>query len=346
MAYSEAFEEEPRPSFRGRGFFATLMGWAGAASSLALVGGLGWWATDLALRDARGVPVVRAMEGPARIAPENPGGFQADHQGLAVNNVASEGENEVQVDKLVLAPEPVGVADEDVAVAELGEMPDAEVMDPATQLAGSPQTVTEGDPGDNLDEQLAQVDEEPQEEQVASIDANEVTVPRPVARPSQRSQVSTQSAQPTSQPAQQSKSLDDIMRASVNSAIEEALGESGAGAEGEPQAALDTGDRMEMVTRASANVSQMETLRISAGTRLVQLGAFDSPEMAQAAWNNIAANFDTYVAGKQQVIEPAHSNGRTFYRLRVAGFDDLTSARNFCSVLLAEQADCIPVLTR
>ena len=46
------------------------------------------------------------------------------------------------------------------------------------------------------------------------------------------------------------------------------------------------------------------------------------------------------------MIQEAESGGRTFYRLRALGFDDLSDARRFCSVLVAENADCIPVTAR
>lgn len=67
---------------------ATLTNWAGAAVSLALIAGVGVWGYKLVMRDVTGIPVVQAMEGPMRIAPEDPGGTLADHQGLAVNDVA------------------------------------------------------------------------------------------------------------------------------------------------------------------------------------------------------------------------------------------------------------------
>lgn len=86
---------------------------AGAAGSVALVVSLGWWGWELAVRDVRGVPVVRAMEGPMRIAPENPGGAVVDHQGLAVNDVAAR-DGAAPSDRVVLAPAPVELTLEDV----------------------------------------------------------------------------------------------------------------------------------------------------------------------------------------------------------------------------------------
>ncbi|WP_322866104.1 SPOR domain-containing protein [Aquicoccus sp. G2-2] len=85
---------------------------------------------------------------------------------------------------------------------------------------------------------------------------------------------------------------------------------------------------------------------VPVGTRLAQLGAFDSPETARTEWDKLDARFDDYMEGKQRVIERAKSGGRVFYRLRAMGFEDLNDARRFCSALVAERADCIPVTTR
>ena len=60
---------------------------AGAAVFLALVAALGLWSYRLGTRDAGAVPIIRAMQGPARLQPEDPGGMQAAHQGLEVNSV-------------------------------------------------------------------------------------------------------------------------------------------------------------------------------------------------------------------------------------------------------------------
>ena len=62
---------------------------AGAVTSVALLIGAGIWGYRIAVRNVMGVPVIHAMEGPMRIAPENPGGEQAEHQGLSVNDVAA-----------------------------------------------------------------------------------------------------------------------------------------------------------------------------------------------------------------------------------------------------------------
>lgn len=116
---------------------------AGAVSSLALVIGLGFWGYKLAVRDVTGVPVVQALDGPMRIAPDNPGGAVADHQGLAVNEVAEVGIAAPPPERLILAPRPVELLLEDAAGLAGQPVPDvapasAPIADPDLALAVDP----------------------------------------------------------------------------------------------------------------------------------------------------------------------------------------------------------------
>jgi len=82
---------------------------------------------------------------------------------------------------------------------------------------------------------------------------------------------------------------------------------------------------------------------LPAGTNLVQLGAFDSPEIAAAEWTRLQGRFGEFLGGRERVIQETQSNGRTFYRLRAMGFADRADARILCAALTAENAACIPV---
>ena len=92
----------------------SLVNYAGAALSLALIIGVSFWGYKLIMRDVSGIPVVRAMEGDMRVLPDNPGGAVALHTGLAVNEVAAMGEAGGLEDRLVLAPRTSGLAQEDL----------------------------------------------------------------------------------------------------------------------------------------------------------------------------------------------------------------------------------------
>ena len=79
-------------------------------------------------RDVTGVPVVRALEGPMRVTPEEPGGDQANYQGLAVNTVAAAGIAAGPADRLVLAPPPLDLSAEDRAATELAAMAEVDYI--------------------------------------------------------------------------------------------------------------------------------------------------------------------------------------------------------------------------
>ena len=83
--------------------FAKLVNVAGAITTAAVIAGVAVWGYRLAVRDAHGVPVIQAMQGPIRVAPEDPGGKVAAHVGLSVNRVAAEGVAAEVPDRLLLA---------------------------------------------------------------------------------------------------------------------------------------------------------------------------------------------------------------------------------------------------
>ena len=85
---------------------------------------------------------------------------------------------------------------------------------------------------------------------------------------------------------------------------------------------------------------------LEVGTRLAQLGAYESAEVARSEWTRISAKFGEFFDDKARVVQRAESGGRIFYRLRAHGFEDLSDARRFCSALVAGNADCIPVTMR
>lgn len=278
----------------------------GAAISLALVVGVGVWGYKLLVRDVSGVPVVKAAEGPMRVAPENPGGSQALNQGLSVNNVAAEGVAADPADTLVLAPEPLTLSLEDEPLIELAEAEQvtsqAEADEPApigeeaVQLAAVEALATQLADGVIPLQELAPVNE---------------TAPEPAA-------------------AEKPKVIGGLGRSLRPQLRPASLG---AGTQAAVAEAINT----------SVNVAAEN---IPAGTRLAQLGAFESAEIAQKEWDRLSGMFGEYLEGKDRVIQKAQSGGRTFYRLRAMGFADLSDARRFCSALVAEKAECIPVVTR
>ena len=111
----------------------------GAVISLAVFFGIVTWGAQTVLRDSSGVPVVRALEGPARVAPEDPGGLLVAHQGLTVNEVAGSQIISAANDPLQLAPRPINLQAEDQPIHSplSGDTPVAEV--PAAVVLPEPE---------------------------------------------------------------------------------------------------------------------------------------------------------------------------------------------------------------
>ncbi|MEM9844839.1 MAG: SPOR domain-containing protein, partial [Pseudomonadota bacterium] len=91
-------------------------------------------------------------------------------------------------------------------------------------------------------------------------------------------------------------------------------------------------------------VDEVDVTEVPAGTRLVQLGAFGSVDLAREGWAEAEAKYGDVFGDKQRVIQAASSGGREFYRLRVMGFNDLPDARRFCAMIVADGTNCIPVI--
>jgi hypothetical protein len=300
----------------------SVVSYAGAGLSLALMVGVGIWGYNLIMRDVSGVPVVRAAAGEMRMLPEQPGGSVALNAGLAVNELVAEGEAAPPEDRLVLAPGQVDLEDEDldVALADPAEPADAaESAAPVETAEAAPeQPMTAEEILALADEIAAGIEplapaeeaEEVAEVQLSVTGAADAEAPGviPASVPGV-----VRSLRPAARPARQ---LAAVQPVSAAPAPEQVV-----------QASLTTED-------------------IPVGTRLVQLGAYESAEIAASEWQRLSGRFGDYMGDKDRVIQRATSAGRTFYRLRAMGFADLSDARRFCSALVAEGADCIPVVVR
>lgn len=315
------------PAVPGRaGRFAGMLG---AAASLALIAGVGIWSYELISRDVSGVPVVRAAEGPMRIQPESPGGEAADHQGLAVNAVAATGGAEAPAERLVLAPQDVTLTADDQPLTGLtGVETLAAPLPPSERIAEAPEEAFQQGQIDAL---------------VAELTAG-ATPLEPLAEVQPAAAETVAAAVPAIvQPAP----LEPVRAAAaVDPSLIHAPGVSRSLRPSARPASFARQAPASAAAASSAAVLDVEAASLPAGTRLAQLGAYESAEVARSEWDRIQGRFPDFLDGKQRVIQRAESGGRIFYRLRVMGFNDLADARRFCSALVAGRADCIPVTTR
>ena len=324
--YAAAGYDAPAAMPRRRSF-VTL---AGGIMSLALALGAGWWGYKIAVRNVVGIPVIKAMEGPMRVAPENPGGAVTAHQGLSVNDVAAVGAATPLPEEIILAPRPVDLAAEDAP--GLAPQPPAALLAPVPQEpAVLPEQAAVDRPLDPLST-VAPLGAAPE----VSASADVLALADSIAA----------GAEPLSQPVPEAPASDVIADAPV---VPGGLGTSlrPLARPASVAAAAPAGRTDAAVAAALQTASrEVDPASLPTGTRLVQFGAFDTEDEARAAWDKIAGQFGELMAGKGRVIQSATSGGRTFYRLRAEGFADEADARRFCSALTAESTDCIPVTLR
>lgn len=353
------------------GAMARVANFIGAASSIALVVGLGVWGYQLAVRDVSNVPVIRALEGPARVQPEDPGGQLAQHQGLSVNSVQSEGSAAGPAPRVILAPDPIDLTDADKLPA--GKDGAQKAAGDATAQAGtqapvlkrSASELTAPNSGGVQDGGLAGTElDAPQSDVQASLararafaqkleDSHNAAQSTPADGDGLSADLDPETAVADGdldgENAERARAILDPAMPGVNrspvpgrkpkaSAIKVAAKVPAATDDGAIEAAI--------ASAMGALEGTRSTGEVPAGTRLVQLGAFDDQATAKAEWDMLAGKFADYMDGKSQLIQEAERGGRVFYRLRAMGFDDLNASRRFCAVLVAENVECIPVTAR
>lgn len=289
---------------------ARITQWAGSICSVLVLLGAVYWAYELAVRDARGIPVVRAAEGPLRIAPTAPGGEISPNQGLSVNSIAAKGGSDLMPEVVTLAPEPVQLNQEDVASTASAETPAAvEALDTVAELTAETPSIAEILPtqtGSDLADLAAKTPDLMPISDEAAVEAALAMALSGGAEPVSKSNTDA------TQPAE--------------------------------LANLDTSPDVAQIS--APPTSEVDPATIPAGTKLVQLGAFDDDASARAAWAGLQTQFTDLIGTKALVVQQAKSGGRVFFRLRAHGFADEDETRRFCAALLAENASCIPVSQR
>ena len=306
-----------------------LVNIAGAVVSLGLIVGVGVWGYKLVMRDVTGLPVVRAMEGPMRVAPSNPGGEIASNVGLSVNEVAALGGASApeEAEIVVLAPATTNLTVEDLTAEPVEPVVPEVVAEAPAPAATSVEAVNPEAVGTtqlSADQILAMAD------QIAAgiaplteiEDAPEAT---PVSMSVNGVPVEVIADIVPSTVPGVAKSLRPALRpANVPAATQASL---------PAPAAVTTGA---LVTSDA----------IPVGTSLVQIGAYNSAAVAAEKWGEFTQKYPDFFADKDRVIQQAERGGTTFFRLRAMNFTDISDARRFCAALSAEGNDCVPVVVR
>lgn len=338
-----------RDSVLGR--VARLTHYMGALVSVLLMVALAIWGYQLVVRDVSGVPVIRAVEGDGRIAPTEPGGELTDRGGLAVNDVAA-GREAAPVDRVAIAPAGAVLDSQDVPMGELGATARAAqgASDmPVTEPMNGTIAMTDAEAARRLaEDQAAAAAAVPA---VGPLEADAVSVASAVTdtagQPTQDTAITAALAEAGAAPAvatptrplprpRRIAAAAPAAAAPVEAAqplVAEAAAEAPVAADAAPETAAPE-------TAAPAPVA------VASGAPLVQIGAFDSGAIAESEWTRISGRYGDLFAGKAPLVQEHKAGGRTFYRLRIAGFETRDAARKFCAALIEAGTDCIPAAAK
>lgn len=304
---------------------------AGGGLSVALVAGLALWGYRLAERQMNGIPVIHAPAGPARVAPDNPGGALAQHQGLAVNTIAAEGTASETADKLTLAPKPADLAADDIASdrleisggSTLAPPPMPETEPNRAVVPGETAAALKPAPG-QLSEPLPDSIADPVDDPDAGGFGADAAVAAAlgIAPPDSTATATL----PADTPGLAASAIPPIRPS--EDLIASAAADAVAAAQSPAGGAVD-----------------VDPASLATGTVLAQIGSYDTATVAKLEWDKAVARFGPLMAGKGRVIQEASSGGRSFFRLRVSGFASRDDARRFCAAFRSG-GQCVPALVR
>ncbi|MBC7156123.1 MAG: SPOR domain-containing protein [Rhodobacteraceae bacterium] len=284
-----------------------------------------------------------------RAAPQAPGGRQAAHQGLSVNEIAANGTAAPPAERVVLAPPPLDLAASDRPVATAPRRTAAGTAAAATTNAAMLLPADAPHDAVVVRASLAAAASSPAMTAAAAPPAPGGPDAATAALDAdKRAQAAALAAEGSTRGA-----LANVLDA----ALAEALGTEGQMRRsprprarpdrGETRlASADDGAGLRDVVALSAPAAPLDPAALPPGTRLVQLGAFPTKAEAEQAWDALAVRFADFLDTRHPVLQPAEANGAPFWRLRAMGFADDGDARRFCAALVAENASCIPVLIR
>ncbi len=277
---------------------------------LAMFAGFVWLAYTQGVALGRTqTPVLTAQAGPARVAPQNPGGAEQPFKGFKIYEQP--------------APPDDGVAQDAAPAAPLPQ-----TMTPAAPVE-APQQVAKAEPVKPEPVKIEPAKVEPKPVPVAKVAAPPAAKPVPVAKVT---------PPPVAKPAPQIAAAAPAP-ATVKS---EPIGPASAA----PRALPTPATKLEATP--APKVATLPPIAATpkpaaSGSAVLQIGAYKSQADADAAWKTYAARHAALLAGYGPDVARADLGDKgVWYRLRVTGFASKDVASAVCDRLKADGGGCFP----
>ena len=290
-------------------FFSIL----GAIISLNLILWAGYWAYNLISRDINGIPIVAAQPGPLRVAPEVPGGIEAENIELAVSKIASQ-ELPPNPQAVELAPYTAKLNADDITINQAlkqKKLIDSQIK---KRSQGHLQAVEP--------ELLNEISLVPIKTSIESTDYTIVD--------NQSELVAAALAIALKQNSEQLSNK--VISGNIQSNVMKPM----------PR----PGSLSNKPTSLNSENSILPTLgSVETGLAVVQFGSFENKQLALAEWGRLSENLSVILDGRPKFVERIQRNGNEIYRLRLGGFANIDDASRFCSAVISQE-NCVPIIAK
>ena len=279
---------------------------------LAMFAGVVWLAyTQGVARGRTETPVLTAQNGPARIAPQNPGGAEQPYKGF----------------KIYEQPAP---PDDNVDTATTNAVPAAPV--PVTPVAAAPKPVALTPPPAPVIPPKPVVVAAPKPAPVAPKPAPVAAAPKPQAKVAAVVPAKIVPPVAAAKPAPAAPSVVKKELPPVTAAAPVAATPVGPATAAPRSLALVPAKPAPVAAAAPAPAT---------GGAILQIGAYKSQAEADTAWKTYKSKHAALLAGATQDVQQADLGDKgTWYRLRIVGFPSKDVASAMCDRLKADGGGC------
>ena len=283
----------------------------GAIISLNLILWAGYWTYNIISRDINGIPIVAAQPGPLRVAPDTPGGIEAENIELAVTKIASQ-ELPPNPKAVELAPSTEKLTPDDLTIFQA--IRQKKIIDRQAALNNQ---IHLGVIEPNLSKEISL---EP---------VNTVTNTANYSITENQSELVA-------------AALALALKPSADNLIANAVAQNKFK---QIKPRPRPGSLLEVRVSTTETVMRPALASVETGLAVVQFGTFATETVAFEEWDRLSKNLSVILDGRPKYVERIKRNGNEIYRLRLGGFVNIDDASRFCSAVISQE-NCVPVIPK
>ena len=283
----------------------------GAVISLNLILWAGYWTYNIISRDINGIPIVAAQPGPLRVAPDTPGGIEAENIELAVTKIASQ-ELPPNPKAVELAPSTEKLTPDDLTIFQA--IRQKKIIDRQAALNNQ---IHLGVIEPNLSKEISL---EP---------VNTVTNTANYSITENQSELVA-------------AALALALKPSADNLIGNAVAQNKFK---QIKPRPRPGSLLDVSMSTTETVIRPALASVETGLAVVQFGTFATETVAFEEWDRLSKNLSVILDGRPKYVERIKRNGNEIYRLRLGGFVNIDDASRFCSAVISQE-NCVPVIAK